>query len=74
MDEQNTNSAEKKMAGCDDGEVYEREVSGADGFPGTPSPSGGGNTLGGSDAKPMKTGDKEVITQAPGKTVTTKEI
>lgn len=33
-----------------------------------PNFKGGGNTIGGANAKPMKSGDKEAITQSPGKT------
>jgi len=61
MAEQN----EDKIVGLTGHEVDEVEDQYSDNHPNF---KGGGNTIGGANAKPMKPGDKESVSQGPGVT------
>jgi len=60
-----------KILGATEEELFEQDKE--DGSDATFNTKGGGNTIGGTNAKPMKAGDTEQITQEAGKTVTTTE-
>ena len=68
MGEQNINNAERKILGFTDEDLKERNILGGDGFEPYLNTKGGGNTIGGANAKPMKSGDNESISQGPGLT------
>ena len=68
MVEQNVNNAERKHLGFNKEELMERDILGGDGFGTPPNTKGGGNTIGGANASPMKASDKESVSQGPGLT------